>query len=309
MPHRLKVFAALTATMLFWAFSFVWTKVAFEVFTPVSTIWLRLIISTLLIFAYLWLTDRYQPLKRGDIKWLVTLSFFQPFLYFLGESYGLKFVPSTLGAILVSTIPLFAPIPGVLFMGERFRLINLAGIFISFAGVSLLLFDNGFTLSAPVEGVLLMALAVFAALAYSVVIKKMGNRYSPVNLTAWQNLFGIGFFMPLFFYNEWENFISTPVTANALGALLLLAVFASSFAFIFFAYGISRIGVTRASVFTNMIPVFTALFAWMVLDEALTLRKLAGIGVVIGGLLISQIRKKGASRKDEVPYSPTLNTQ
>jgi drug/metabolite transporter (DMT)-like permease len=142
-----------------------------------------------------------------------------------------------------------------------------------------------------------MALAVFAALAYSVVIKRMGNRYSPVNLTAWQNLFGIGFFFPFFYINEWERFISTPVTADALGALLLLAIFASSFAFIFFAYGISRIGVTRANVFANMIPVFTAIFAWIVLDEALTVKKLAGIAIVIGGLFISQLRRNGITQQ------------
>jgi drug/metabolite transporter (DMT)-like permease len=292
MPQRLKIFAALTGAMLFWAFSFVWTKVAFEVFTPVSTIWLRLIISTGLIFCYLWLTGRIQPLRKQDVKWMVILSFFQPFLYFMGESHGLKLVPSILGAVIVSTIPLFAPLAGVLFMRERFPLINLLGLIFSVFGVGLILFENGFTLVAPIEGVALMFLAVFAALVYSVLIKKIGSRYSPVNLTAWQNLFGIIFFMPLFFFNEWDHFISTPVTASALNALLLLAIFASSFAFIGFAYGIKHIGVTRANVFTNMIPVFTALFAWMVLDEALTTQKLAGIGVVIGGLFISQLRKR-----------------
>lgn len=297
MPHRIKVFAALTATMLFWAFSFVWTKVAFTVFTPVSTIWLRLVISSLFIFGYLFLTRRFQPLRKDDVKWLLALSFFQPFLYFMGESNGLNYIPSTMGSVIVSTIPLLAPIPGVLFMNERFSWLNLAGIIISFSGVGLILFENGFELTAPMEGLLFMALAVFAALAYSVVIKRMGNRYSPVNLTAWQNLFGIGFFFPFFYINEWERFISTPVTADALGALLLLAIFASSFAFIFFAYGISRIGVTRANVFANMIPVFTAIFAWIVLDEALTVKKLAGIAIVIGGLFISQLRRNGITQQ------------
>jgi drug/metabolite transporter (DMT)-like permease len=292
MNQRIKVFAALTATMLFWAFSFVWTKVAFTVFTPISTIWLRLVISSLFIFGYLALTKRLQPLKRGDIKWLLALSFFQPFLYFMGESNGLNYIPSTMGSVIVSTIPLLAPIPGVLFMNERFSWLNVAGIVISFAGVGLILFENGLKLTAPIQGILFMALAVFAALAYSVVIKRMGNRYSPVNLVAWQNLLGVGFFFPFFYFNEWNRFVATPVTGDAIGALLLLAVFASSFAFIFFAYGISRIGVTRANVFANMIPVFTAIFAWMVLDEALTLKKLAGIAIVIGGLFISQLRKQ-----------------
>jgi drug/metabolite transporter (DMT)-like permease len=292
MNQRIKVFAALTGTMLFWAFSFVWTKVAFTVWTPISTIWLRLVISALFIFGYLALTRRLEPLRKKDIKWLLVLSFFQPFLYFMGESNGLHYIPSTMGSVIVSTIPLLAPIPGVLFMNERFSWLNLAGILISFGGVGLILFENGLELTAPIQGILFMALAVFAALAYSVVIKRMGNRYSPVNLVAWQNLFGIGFFFPFFYFNEWDRFVTTPATAEALGALLLLAVFASSFAFIFFAYGIARIGVTRANVFANMIPVFTAIFAWMVLDEALTLKKLAGIAIVIGGLFISQLRKQ-----------------
>ncbi|RCW39267.1 DMT family transporter [Marinilabilia salmonicolor] len=292
MSHRIKVFAALTATMLFWAFSFVWTKVAFTVWTPISTIWLRLVLSSLFIFGYLALTKRLEPLRKKDLKWLMALSFFQPFLYFMGESNGLNYLSSTMGSVIVSTIPLLAPIPGVLFMNERFSWLNLLGIVISFSGVGLILFENGFELKAPIEGLLFMALAVFAALAYSVVIKRMGNRYSPVNLTAWQNLFGVGFFFPFFYLNDWEHFVSTPPTTDALGSLLLLAIFASSFAFIFFAYGIARIGVTRANVFANMIPVFTAIFAWMVLDEALTLKKFAGIAIVIGGLFISQLRKQ-----------------
>jgi len=291
MPQRIKVFAALTATMLFWAFSFVWAKVAFEVFSPVTTIWLRLVISSICIFGYLFLTGRLEPLRRKDFKWLVALSFFQPFLYFMGESNGLDLVPSTMGSVIVSTIPLLAPLPGVLFMGERFSMLNLLGLIISFTGVGLILFEGGLQFTAPIEGILLLFLAVFSALVYSVILKKMGNRYSPVNLTAWQNLFGIGFFMPFFYYNEWEKFVSTPVTAEAMGALLLLAVFASSFAFIFFAYGVARIGVTRANVFANMIPVFTAVFAWLVIDEPLTIKKILGIAIVICGLFISQLRK------------------
>lgn len=291
MPQRIKVFAALTATMLFWAFSFVWAKVAFEVFSPVTTIWLRLVISSICIFGYLFLTGRVEPLRRKDFKWLVALSFFQPFLYFMGESNGLNLVPSTMGSVIVSTIPLLAPLPGVLFMGERFSKVNLLGLIISFAGVGMILFEGGLQLTAPIEGILLLFMAVFSALVYSVILKKMGNRYSPVNLTAWQNLFGVGFFLPFFYFNEWDTFISTPVTTEALGALLLLSVFASSFAFIFFAYGVARIGVTRSNVFANMIPVFTAIFAWLVLDEALTVKKLLGIAIVISGLFISQLRK------------------
>jgi drug/metabolite transporter (DMT)-like permease len=97
MNQRIKVFAALTGTMLFWAFSFVWTKVAFTVWTPISTIWLRLVISALFIFGYLALTRRLEPLRKKDIKWLLVLSFFQPFLSFMGESNGLHYFDHGIG--------------------------------------------------------------------------------------------------------------------------------------------------------------------------------------------------------------------
>ena len=47
-----------------------------------------------------------------------------------------------------------------------------------------------------------------------------------------------------------------------------------------------------ANIFINIIPVLTALFAWYLLNEPLTIRKLAGIGVVISGLFIAQVKMK-----------------
>jgi drug/metabolite transporter (DMT)-like permease len=75
------------------------------------------------------------------------------------------------------------------------------------------------------------------------------------------------------------------------GAILQLTVFASSLAFIFFTYGITHIGVSRANVFTNTIPVFTAVFAWWLLDEPLTANKWAGISIVILGLFVAQFKR------------------
>lgn len=76
-----------------------------------------------------------------------------------------------------------------------------------------------------------------------------------------------------------------------------LAFFASCIAFILYAYSVKTVGINDANMFINIIPVFTALFAWYILDEALTLRKLAGIGVVIAGLFIAQVKMKRSISK------------
>jgi drug/metabolite transporter (DMT)-like permease len=71
--------------------------------------------------------------------------------------------------------------------------------------------------------------------------------------------------------------------------VVLLAVFASCGAFILFAYSVRYLGITRSNVFSNSIPVFTAIFAFILLNEVLTLQNLAGMIIVIAGLFLSQI--------------------
>ena len=71
----------------------------------------------------------------------------------------------------------------------------------------------------------------------------------------------------------------------------MLSVFASVIAFVLFAGVVREIGVARTNVFVNLIPVFTAIFAWWVLDESLTWLKITGIVIVVSGLFVSQLRK------------------
>jgi drug/metabolite transporter (DMT)-like permease len=58
-----------------------------------------------------------------------------------------------------------------------------------------------------------------------------------------------------------------------------------------FAGVVRKIGVARTNVFVNLIPVFTAIFAWWILNENLTLVKTVGIAVVVFGLFVSQMGK------------------
>ena len=72
----------------------------------------------------------------------------------------------------------------------------------------------------------------------------------------------------------------------------MLAVFASSLAFVFFAIGTREIGVSKTSIFSNLIPAITAIGSYFLLNEAFSVQKGDGILMVICGLTISQLNKK-----------------
>ena len=75
-------------------------------------------------------------------------------------------------------------------------------------------------------------------------------------------------------------------------SLLLLGVFASSLAFVFFVKSVKQLGIAKANIYTNLIPVFTALFSLWILHEVITPDKIWGIVLVIAGVAVSQQGKK-----------------
>lgn len=290
MRNGIWVYAAIVLAMVFWAFSFVWLKIANEVFQPLTIITLRLIISTLILGITFFSLGKLQRVEAGDRKWFVLLAFLEPFLYFMGESFGLLYVTSTQASVMVSTIPLFATLAAFLFFGERLTMVNVAGIVISMFGVGLIVVDPDLASKTPLKGILLMLVAVLSAVAYALVVKRLTVKYNTFTVVTVQNGIGIFMFLPFFLVFEGKEFLSVPLTLSGILALLQLAVFASTLAFLFFIYGMKKIGISKANVFTNSIPVFTALFSWWLLGDPFNLPKVAGIILVISGLYVSQLK-------------------
>ena len=284
-------YIAVFLAMLFWGLSFIWSKILLNYYQPITIVTLRLVLSSIFLFSIGYFYKRLKPIAKEDISHLVLLSFFQPFLYFIGETIGLKYVSSTTASVLIATIPLFTPIAAYYFLKEKISMLNFFGILVSVLGVILVLFNDDFRFSTSISGVLLMALAVFSAVAYSVLTIKLTDKYDVFNLITYQNAIGLLFFLPVFFYFDYESFIQVNFTWTIAKPLFALAIFASSMAFMLFMYGIQVLGISKANTISNIIPVFTAIFAWYILDEHLNWLNILGIFVVLFGLLLSQLNK------------------
>lgn len=298
------VYLSAILAMVFWAFSFIWYKEVLVAYKPISLVLMRLIISSVLLIAVTASLGRLNRIKKKDIKTFILMSFLSPFLYFLGESYGVSYMPSTVAAVIIATIPLFSPIGAYYYLNERISIMNFLGIVVSVVGVGLVVFHKGLNLSEvhPI-GIAFMLLAVVSALGYSVIVKKLADRYNVFSIVAYQNLIGIFFFLPLFFLLDFKQFIQVVPTWDVIKPLLSLGVFASTFAFIFFTYAIKNLGISKANIFTNAIPVLTAILAFFILNEEITPVKMAGILVVVLGLFLSQLRRgmfKGLFKKREI---------
>ena len=295
MSKQVKTYGAVILAMIFWSFSFIWFKIANKTFHPITIVFIRLLFSVIIMTVFLVVTGNYMKIKKGDRKLFLMLAVFEPFFYFLGESFGLTYVSATVCSVLIATIPVFATIGAWLIFKEKLKTINYAGIIISFIGVLVFILNIDGSLSFEIKGLGLLLLAVLSAVGYNLTLSRLVENYSAVYIVNVQNLIGAVLFLPLFLIFDFKSFISTPFSFNMFRPIIELSIFASCGAFILFAWSVRNMGITKANVFSNCIPVFTALFSFILMGEKLTIQNISGMIIVIAGLLMSQMSGR---RKD-----------
>ena len=301
---RLIPYLAVVTAMLIWAGAGIAVKEALIVFSPLTLIVLRFTLAVLIMLA-VGLSFRrneilgLQLVAKRDIPLFLLGGLFQPFLYFIFETYTYQsFASPTIAEAMLSTQPVFAPIFAFVLLRERVTRNNILGIILSTIGMLLLLLvgSDDFSLGSP-WGILLAIVTVSMSVSYSVVLRRIPTRYSSLSIVFYVQSFSLMlFYIVWMLMGEASAFMnnSTPLLHHSTQllhssfAVLYLAIFASVAAFVLFCYTVRKIGVTRANVFNNIRPVFTAMLMWLIFDEVLPIWKLIGIVIIIIGLFISQ---------------------
>ena len=276
--------------MVFWGLSFIWSTQVFEYLNPTTTIFFRLIISSVFLGSLLLILRLFEKVNKNDLKLFALAALFEPFLYFIFESYGLLNAAPVVSSAIIATIPLFTPIAAFFFLKERLTPWNIAGFIISFFGVIFMLLNKNLELTVSAKGVIFLFSAVMVAVAYSISLRKLTLLYKPLTITFVQNIIGGIYFIPMVFIMEKVTPSNIMGVSHYIVPLLSLGVFASSISYTLWAFAFSKLGAAKANIYSNLIPVFTAIFSCIIIRESLNIQKILGILLVIGGLILSQLK-------------------
>ena len=206
----------------------------------------------------------------------------------------MQYVSSTVAAILIATIPLFTSVGAFFILKEKLRLNNYLGIAISFIGVLAVIFADSSMLEATWKGIGFMLIAVFSAFAYGFIVKRISGKYNALTIVTVQNTIASIYFLPFLLIFDLNDILSQEWQLSMFVPVIYLALFASTFAYLGFIEGLRKLGISKATAFTNFIPVFTAIFAFIILGESITWIKVAGIL-----LIMSQAVNKNKKRKPQ----------
>ena len=279
--------------IVLWGFSFIWTQKLLISDIPVFTlIAIRMILSGTLLFIFSKLTGKLEKVRKEDWKWMALLAFSEPFVYFIGETFGLKSTESpTLCALIVATIPVFVMFSETIFYKAKFAKRNIFGVFLTIPGIFLMVMQSGDFSTKYWWGIAFLFLAVCGSVGYSTFARKLGDKYNAYTISTYQFLIGFLFFAPFSLATndgyDLKNFLNPEI----LRPLVALAVLCSCVAFVCYMASIKEIGMTKTSVFTALIPAVSAVGSWMYGYEQLTFIQIVGVAVVVCGVIITQMKK------------------
>ncbi len=283
-------YLALFSAVIFWGVSFVATKIALESFPTFTLILARFALAGC-VFLILMVFRGFPRLAWKDHGKVILIALCEPGLYFTFETIGLQYTTAPMASLIIATIPVAVLILAALFLGERTRLVGIVGMGTSLAGIAILITaDPQFTwsVSGHLPGDLLIFGAVLSAAFYMVCARSLGKSHSAMEFTGLQTIYGALLFVPAFLWElpvvQWAEMSTRSVTA-----LGFLTLFATIGAFLCYNHALTRLPATRAAIFINGIPVVTALSAWVLLGERLTVVQMSGGVMVLAGVFLTNL--------------------
>jgi drug/metabolite transporter (DMT)-like permease len=268
-----------------WGGSFLFMRVAANEFGAIPLVEARLGLGALILLPFLWQARaKFTPRLWLRIAGIAAVNSVIPFVLF---AWGAERAPAGIGAISNAMTVMFTALVAYLFYGEQIGARRLAGLVAGFVGVAVL--ASGKTGGASVWPAALAGAT--AALCYGFGINLVRHHLAslPSGAVAAANLLtGTILLLPFALYTWPQHAISARSWVSA----VLLGVLCTGVAFVFYYRLIARIGASRTSTVTYLIPLFGVIWAWLILAEPLTLTMALAGALILTGVGLSQSRRK-----------------
>ena len=287
----------LAALGFIWGGSFLGVEIGLTGFGPITVAAGRVALAALILLAYAYLFGNGLPgikTKTDKRIWLhcFGMALFTNALPFSLLSWGQQTVTSGFAGISMAVVPLFVlPLSHFLVPGESLSRVKIIGFLFGFAGVALLVGGDKIFTGQPQTPMLLMAqfACVAASCCYAIgsIITRLCPPVSTVSYAACGLMLGGLMLVPLAIFIE-----GLPQSPDimAVAGVGYLAMFPTAVATILLTIVVRRAGPPFLSLVNYQVPIWAVIIGATILGEALPGHFLMALGVILGGLFISQWR-------------------
>jgi drug/metabolite transporter (DMT)-like permease len=289
-------YVSIIFTALIWGLSFLSIKVTIAVFPPMTLAFIRFVIASFIIGAIFKAKEKDTRLAKEDRFLMVMAGFLGITVYFYFENNGVKLISASNASMIIAAIPIFTLIFECVVFKTKLTLRQGVSVIISFLGVYLIVGTNhGSYEGESWLGYLMMFGAVFCWVAYSLITKPLGKKYSQLAIVYYQTIIGTLLFIPFVMFEKTDwSLLNGKVTLN----VLFLGIFCSALAYYLYVYAMDIIGVSATSLFLNLIPIVTVVASFFILKETVGYLQILGGMLVVGSVYL--VNYKGSRGKGKV---------
>ncbi len=266
-----------------WGASFMFMRVAAPEFGSTPLVAIRLGLGALILLPFLWRERRaFSAALWPRLALIGAVNSAIPFTLF---AWAAQRAPAGVGAITNSMAVLFVALIAFLFYGEKIGARRAIALVAGFAGVVVLASGKvgGASIGLPV------AAGTTAAFLYGIGANLVKRHLAglPATAVAAATLTCAALLSAPFAIAHWPTHA---VSTRSWAAVVALGVLCTGIAFVMYYRLIARIGAPRAATATYLVPLFGVGWAWLLLDEPLTLAMAIAGALILGSVMLSQRR-------------------
>jgi drug/metabolite transporter (DMT)-like permease len=279
------------SAILFWAVNFSFVKIALRELSPLGFNGIRLLFASVVLMVICVLSGEGLKVERKTFWKLVVLGLIGNTAYQMLFIHGIDLTTASNSAIIIAMTPLFIALLSSLMKHERIHAAAWAGILFSFVGFYLVIAGRpgSFQFSSlSVRGDLLIFGGNLCWAVFTVFSKPLLGRLSPLKLTTLTMAVGTGFFLP-FCIKDISHIPYQDISLKAWGSLLYSGLFALVICYVIWYVSVQRVGNTKTAIYDYLIPVFTVIFAYLMIDERITGQQAVGAFIIFVGVYLTRI--------------------
>ncbi|HBE77311.1 MAG TPA: EamA family transporter [Firmicutes bacterium] len=282
----LPILAGILIAFLF-GFSFLFSKQSLNTMAPMELLAHRFTLASLLLILLI-------AVKFIQIRWnwhllfdLLPLAVFQPLLYFLGETYGIKYTSASESGIIISLTPVAVTLLEVIFLKERVKLQQWFLIMMTVLGVVLIvLAGSAHVFQRHLWGILALLIAVIAASVFNILSRKSSRFYTPIEITVVRMVTAAVFFncLRLVTMSPTEHYFGAFLQRDSLFGLLYLGLACSVGAFFLMNYMLNKMPAFQVATFVNLTTVISVMAGVIFRKESFGGYHIIGTILILGGV-------------------------
>jgi len=270
------------------------TKLAVEGITPYVFAFLRNGVAAACLIPYFFyrkkkglIATRPLPGKRILLMGLTGITFF--YLFF---NLALFYTTASAGALIQGFIPVSIILLSIIFLKERLKKIQLAGVMLSVTGVVMIGFvGEFFGARNALFGNTLMIFAVLSWGFYTIISKSL-EQYDAVVLTTMSTTIGTIGLLPAVAIELWRQPALPSISLTGWISVIYLGVFSSAICYVLYNRVIKVLSGVQVGNFMNFDPIIGAIIAVVFLNEKVTVWQISGGILVLAGVLLTSMRNK-----------------